>query len=149
MPFLHIVVLLLPLFFTSTRFTGLCFTSPRFYKSSFYMSSVYESSQCFTNPLQFSLYIGWNWSAYVTVLTDTEWRGRLIVHLILDLRNASKGKAKVQVPTSEYPATHALLKSTRELKQPRRRRRQKPHEFAYLTIKNSIFARFARSFFIF
>ena len=30
----------------------------------------------------------------------------------------------------------------RELKQPRRRRQQKPHKFAYLTIKNSIFARF-------
>ena len=36
----------------------------------------------------------------------------------------------------------------RELKQPRRRRQQKPHKFAYLTIKN-IFARFARAFFIF
>ena len=32
----------------------------------------------------------------------------------------------------------------RELKQP-----QKPHKFAYLTMKNSIFARFARAFFIF
>ena len=38
---------------------------------------------------------------------------------------------------------------TRELKQSRRRRQQKPHKFAYLTIKNSIFARFARAFFIF
>ena len=41
----------------------------------------------------------------------------------------------------------------RELTQPRRRRRrrrqQKPHKFAYLTVKNSIFARFARAFFIF
>ena len=37
----------------------------------------------------------------------------------------------------------------RELKQPRRRRQQKPHKFAYLTKKNSIFARFARAFFIF
>ena len=37
----------------------------------------------------------------------------------------------------------------RELKQPRRRRQQKPHKFAYLTMKNSIFARFARAFFIF
>ena len=36
-----------------------------------------------------------------------------------------------------------------ELKQPRRRRQQKPHKFAYLTMKNSIFARFARTFFIF
>ena len=39
--------------------------------------------------------------------------------------------------------------NNRELKQPRRRRQQKPHEFAYLTIKNSIFARLARAFFIF
>ena len=38
----------------------------------------------------------------------------------------------------------------RELKQPRcRRRQQKPHKFAYLTVKNIIFARFARAFFIF
>ena len=37
----------------------------------------------------------------------------------------------------------------RELKQPRRRRQQNPHKFAYLTMKNSIFARFARAFFIF
>ena len=29
------------------------------------------------------------------------------------------------------------------------RRQQKPHKFAYLTMKNSIFARFARAFFIF
>ena len=39
--------------------------------------------------------------------------------------------------------------NNRELKQPRRRRQQKPHKFAYLTMKNSIFARFARAFFIF
>ena len=37
----------------------------------------------------------------------------------------------------------------RELTQPGRRRQQKPHKFAYLTMKNSIFARFARAFFIF
>ena len=37
----------------------------------------------------------------------------------------------------------------RELKQPRRRRQQKPHKFAYLTMENSIFACFARVFFIF
>ena len=35
------------------------------------------------------------------------------------------------------------------LKQPRRRRQQEPHKFAYLTMKSSIFARFARAFFIF
>ena len=37
----------------------------------------------------------------------------------------------------------------RELKQPRRQPKRKPHKFAYLTMKNSIFARFARAFFIF
>ena len=37
----------------------------------------------------------------------------------------------------------------RELKQPGRGRQQKPHKFAYLTMKNSIFARFARAFVIF
>ena len=34
-------------------------------------------------------------------------------------------------------------------KQPRRQRKRKPHKFAYLTMKNSIFARFARASFIF
>ena len=38
---------------------------------------------------------------------------------------------------------------TRELKQPRRRRQQKRHKFAYLTMINSICARFARAFFNF
>ena len=37
----------------------------------------------------------------------------------------------------------------RELKQPRRRRQKTPHKFAYLIMKNSIFARLARAFFIF
>ena len=38
---------------------------------------------------------------------------------------------------------------TGELKQPRRRRQQKPEKFAYLRRKNSIFVRFARAFFIY
>ena len=42
-----------------------------------------------------------------------------------------------------------VLLLIRELKQPRRRQQQKPLKFAYLTMKNSIFARFARAFFIF
>jgi len=37
----------------------------------------------------------------------------------------------------------------RELKQPRRRRQQERHKFAYLTTKNNSFAHFARAFFIF
>ena len=36
--------------------------------------------------------------------------------------------------------------SIRELKQPRRRRQQKPHKCAYLIMKNRIFASFARHF---
>jgi len=46
------------------------------------------------------------------------------------------------------PCTTYCTYSTyfRELKQPRRRRQQNPHIFAYLTMKNSIFARFARHF---
>ena len=39
--------------------------------------------------------------------------------------------------------------NSRELKQPRPRRQQERHKFAYLTIKNNSFARFARAFFIF
>ena len=42
-----------------------------------------------------------------------------------------------------------VVSNIRELKQPRRRRQQKPHKFAYLTVKNIIFARFARAYFIF
>ena len=38
-------------------------------------------------------------------------------------------------------------KHNRELKQPRRRRQQQPHTFAYLTMKNSICAGFALAFF--
>ena len=41
------------------------------------------------------------------------------------------------------------VKAIRELKQPRGRRQQKPDKFAYLTMENSIFARFAREFFSF
>ena len=43
----------------------------------------------------------------------------------------------------------SLVRDTRELKQPRRRRQQERHKFTYLTMKNSTFARFARAFFIF
>ena len=42
-----------------------------------------------------------------------------------------------------------ISSQNRELQQPRRRRQQKPHKFAYLTMKNRIFARFARAFFLF
>ena len=43
----------------------------------------------------------------------------------------------------------SLPNNIRELKQPGQGRQQNPHKFAHLTMKNSIFARFARAFFIF
>ena len=46
-------------------------------------------------------------------------------------------------------ALRAEKRAIRELKQPRRRRQQERHKFAYLTMKNSSFARFARAFCIF
>jgi len=46
-------------------------------------------------------------------------------------------------------ARFRFWRDNRELKQPRRRRQQKAQECAYLTMKNSIFARFARAFFSF
>ena len=39
-----------------------------------------------------------------------------------------------------------FIVNNRELKQPRRQWQQKLYKFAYLTMKNSIFARFARAF---
>ena len=51
--------------------------------------------------------------------------------------------------TFSLPSTSCLRKlPNRELKQPRRRRQQ-PHKFAYLTMKNISFSHFARVFFIF
>ena len=37
----------------------------------------------------------------------------------------------------------------RQLKQPRQRQQQARYKFAYLTMKSSTFARFARAFFMF
>ena len=54
---------------------------------------------------------------------------------------------KIKMPLLLLLDTNVTM--IRELKQPRRRRQQKPHKFAYLTMKNWIFARFARAFFIF
>ena len=57
-------------------------------------------------------------------------------------------------PSTSHCTGHLLFFRTwddlnRELKQPGRRQQQTPHKFAYLTMKNSIFARFARAFLIF
>ena len=48
-----------------------------------------------------------------------------------------------------YKKNVVQVLQNRELKQPRRRRQQNLHKFAYFTMKNNIFARFARAFFIF
>jgi len=44
---------------------------------------------------------------------------------------------------------YTLAQNNKELSQPRRRPQQESREFAYLTLKNSSFARFARAFLIF
>ena len=47
------------------------------------------------------------------------------------------------------PERGCAIWEIRELKQPPQRQQKKPHKFAYLTMKNTIFARFAPAFFIF
>ena len=69
-------------------------------------------------------------------------------HALHQTINAAFERAKLLVVTLDF----ILIDNdniNRELKQPRRRRQQKPHKFAYLTMKNRMFARFARAFFIF
>ena len=64
-------------------------------------------------------------------------------------------RARVVVRTSNMKISRRCLANyvkhctkKRAASAARRRRQQKPHKFAYLTMKNSIFARFARAFFI-
>ena len=62
------------------------------------------------------------------------------------------GWKKLSILVTHHQRSRAQSKCLfliRDFKQPRRRRQQKPHKFAYLTMKNSIFASFAREFFIF
>ena len=63
---------------------------------------------------------------------------RLEVNII----RCDSGSGATNIITGEY------LLIIRELKQPRRRRQQESHEFAFLTMKNNSFARFAGAFFI-
>ena len=49
-------------------------------------------------------------------------------------------------PTRRKPD---IKRIARELKQPRRRRQQERHKFAYLTMKNGSSARYSHAFFIF
>ena len=64
-----------------------------------------------------------------------------------------KKKKKEERQVENIPAddlnTYISKFINRELKQTRRRRQQERHNFAYLTMKNSTFAHFARAFFIF
>ena len=56
----------------------------------------------------------------------------------------------LDVPSFPQTASCSLSPyDIRELKQTRRRQKREPHKFAYLTMENSIFARFARAYFIF
>ena len=85
--------------------------------------------------------------------------------VMLSLRKASKQNKKrttqkqavihflpvrsVHMLWSGHQCRFEVNQIIRELKQSRQRRQQEPHKFAYLTMKNSIFARFARAFFNF
>ena len=59
----------------------------------------------------------------------------------------ANGSCRTEIARPKGTVVSILM--SRELKQPRRRQLHKHHKFAYLTVKNSIFARFARAFFIF
>ena len=75
----------------------------------------------------------------------TRARNRKSITLCLYMKSMRTKQAKVHLAYFVQRDQHGK----RELKQPRRRQQQKPHKFAYLTMKNSIFARFARAYFIF
>ena len=67
----------------------------------------------------------------------------------LHLRFWSCNFSATKIASSCCDKSRPCKRAFRELKQPRRRWQQKRHKSAYLTMKNSIFARFARAFFIF
>ena len=79
------------------------------------------------------------------------------MHSIADTRSDSTGfipgtglERKVQAGlVVGKPAGFNCVRKNRELKQPLRRRREEHKKFAYLTTKNSIFARFALAMCIF
>ena len=70
-------------------------------------------------------------------------------HFLLKYSTVGTGFNGAETNCGDYKHFKRPLMNSRELKQPRRPRQQKPHKFAYLTMKNSIFARFARAFLIF
>ena len=71
-----------------------------------------------------------------------------IISLLEEVILSSQG-LKLLFRNANIMSAESSIKHNRELTQPRWRRPQKPHKFAYLTMKNSIFARFARAFFNF
>ena len=71
----------------------------------------------------------------------------LLFSALLSRSFRGKNKKGTKINSAAKKRTNAA--KIRELKQPRRRRQQKPHKFAYLTMENRIFARFARAVFIF
>ena len=59
----------------------------------------------------------------------------------------ANGSCRTEIARPKGTVVSIFAKNTMSSSQ--LRRQQKPHRFAYLTMKNSIFARFARAFFIF
>ena len=105
-----------------------------------------------------------NWRESFKPITKRSNRNHVITfdsHLKTALRSSYHCEANVSsvIPSKERRPCEAspcrdiiadvFYTGIRELKQPRRRRQQKPHKFAYLTMKNSILTRLARAFFIF
>ena len=79
-------------------------------------------------------------------LTNIKLHDSLVNRWLLCWRNSTNRKANCNTHHGDLKREpHCFI---REFKKPRRRQ-QKPHKFAYLTMKNSIFARFARAFFMF
>ena len=72
------------------------------------------------------------------------------------MKNARAKRAKILFVIVKYANLRGFGSCRRRrgcvsslIKQPRRRRQQERHKFAYLTMKNNSFARFARAVFIF
>ena len=63
------------------------------------------------------------------------------------LERKANGSCRTEIARPKGTVVSIFAKNTMSSSQ--LRRQQKPHRFAYLTMKNSIFARFARAFFIF
>ena len=114
---------------------------------SFLLRPVYTSDFCRSNSMQFLSQP--NGIRFQTCSKPLRYRGDKS-HLVYtcDFEAATLARQKLHRVAATKIA-RPCKRAFRELKQPRRRRQQKRHKSAYLTMKNSIFARFARAFFIF